>query len=109
MGLVYVSGDHDLIGSADSNVVLPPGTLAGNPMLAPLADNGGSTMTHALLAGSPAIDTGNNFFGFATDQRGSARLAGPAPDIGAFELEQPQYDPVFADGFDVEGTQGAEP
>ena len=30
-----------------------------NPMLAPLAENGGPTQTHALMFGSPAIDTGN--------------------------------------------------
>jgi len=69
-------------------------------MLAPLADNGGPTLTHALLAGSPAIDAGDNFFALPTDQRGVARIAGPQTDIGAFELEQPAYDAVFADGFD---------
>ena len=30
-----------------------------DPMLGPLADNGGPTLTHALLAGSPAIDAGD--------------------------------------------------
>ena len=30
-----------------------------NPLLGPLADNGGPTQTHALLPGSPAIDAGN--------------------------------------------------
>ena len=34
--------------------------LAIDPLLGPLAFNGGSTRTHALLAGSPAIDTGSN-------------------------------------------------
>ena len=29
-----------------------------DPLLGALADNGGPTMTHALLDGSPAIDTG---------------------------------------------------
>lgn len=33
-------------------------TFTGAPLLAPLADNGGPTMTHALLPGSPAIDAG---------------------------------------------------
>ena len=40
-----------------------------NPQLGPLADNGGPTQTHALLAGSPAIDAGNNAGCPATDQR----------------------------------------
>ncbi len=31
-----------------------------NPLLGPLQDNGGTTFTHALLSGSPAIDAGDN-------------------------------------------------
>jgi hypothetical protein len=59
-----------------------------NPMLGALTDNGGPTMTHALLEGSPAIDKGNSF-GATTDQRGVARPQGAAPDIGAFEVQSP--------------------
>jgi hypothetical protein len=64
-------------------------TIKAAPMLLPLADNGGPTRTHALAAGSPAIDAGNNLAGLVTDQRGSpfVRVAGAAPDIGAFELQ----------------------
>ena len=65
------------------------------PLLAPLASNGGPTQTHALLAGSPALDKGRSFLlGF--DQRGFARAAdspkfanaagGDGTDIGAFEV-----------------------
>ena len=39
----------NLIGSATGGGVI-------DPQLGPLADNGGPTMTHALLPGSPAID-----------------------------------------------------
>jgi beta-glucanase (GH16 family) len=49
-----------------------------------LADNGGPTATHALLAGSPAIDAVNGAVCPATDQRGVARDA--ACDIGSFEF-----------------------
>jgi hypothetical protein len=42
-------------------------------MLGPLADNGGPTETHALLPGSPAIDTANDASCPAIDQRGEAR------------------------------------
>ena len=70
--------------------------IANNsPGLGHLADNGGPTETHALLAGSPAIDQGKAF-GTTTDQRGKPRpfdLAnvdnapgGDGSDIGAFEL-----------------------
>jgi len=48
-----------------------------------LADNGGPTLTHALLAGSPAIDAGDNAVCPATDQRGVARDT--ACDVGSFE------------------------
>ncbi len=50
-----------------------------------LADNGGPTLTHALLAGSPAIDAANGAVCPTTDQRGVARPQGPGCDIGAFE------------------------
>ncbi len=78
---------------------LPAGT--GNitdtdPALGPLQDNGGPTLTHALLAGSPAIDSADNQSAPATDQRGRARPQdgdgnGTAiADMGAYELEPAQ-------------------
>ena len=61
-----------------------------NPLLGPLAANGGPTKTMALLAGSPAIDAvkfnaPNN--APATDQRGYPRPQGLRSDIGAFEAD----------------------
>jgi uncharacterized repeat protein (TIGR01451 family) len=44
-----------------------------DPLLGPLQDNGGSTATHALLAGSPVIDKGSNIGCPAVDQRTSPR------------------------------------
>lgn len=70
-----------------------PGVTCGatitntNPLLGPLQDNGGSTFTHALLAGSPAIDAGSNVGCPATDQRDVARPQDVACDIGAYELQ----------------------
>lgn len=65
-----------------------PGDLPGvNPLLGPLANNGGPTDTRALLAGSPAIDAGDDGACPPTDQRGIARPQGPACDIGAYEAE----------------------
>jgi hypothetical protein len=69
------------------------GTAANpiDPRLAPLASNGGPTKTHALLAGSPAIDRGDNSGAPAADQRGVARPRDgdgdgtSVVDIGAFE------------------------
>jgi hypothetical protein len=60
-----------------------------DPMLGPLADNGGPTLTHALMLGSPAINVGSNPALLTIDQRGAgfARVVGKAADIGAFEVQ----------------------
>lgn len=55
-----------------------------NPMLGPLQDNGGPTLTQALLPGSPANGLGNDSFCTAVDQRGVTRPV-TACDIGAYE------------------------
>jgi hypothetical protein len=83
--------------SSDNNCGFTgPGDLHGlNPLLGPLAENGGPTQTHALLAGSPAIDAGSNSGCPATDQRGVGRpIDGtnsgvPRCDIGAYEYQPP--------------------
>ena len=67
-------------------------SFSGNeedPLLAPLAFNGGPTQTHALKKGSPAINHGSNPDGLTTDQRGTpfARQLGSAVDIGAYERQ----------------------
>ncbi len=64
--------------------------LSGDPLLGPLADNGGPTKTHALLFGSPAIDAGDPAIvpsGSEFDQRGGPfrRVMGTKIDIGAVE------------------------
>jgi hypothetical protein len=67
-----------------------PGENA-DPKLGSLADNGGPTRTHALMAGSPALG-GIPAAGAgctATDQRGIARPQGSACDIGAYEQAPP--------------------
>ncbi len=56
------------------------------PVLGPLRNNGGPTLTHALLWGSPAIDGGSNTGCPATDQRGVARPQRGTCDIGAVEF-----------------------
>ncbi|HQL51306.1 MAG TPA: right-handed parallel beta-helix repeat-containing protein, partial [Kiritimatiellia bacterium] len=82
-------------GTATDNV---NGTIPGDTnnlrdqdaMLGALAGNGGPTPTHALLAGSPAIN--NGAAGTITyDQRGVPRDQGNAPDIGAYETVRIVY------------------
>lgn len=57
-----------------------------DPLLGPLADNGGPTQTRALLAGSPAINAASNTGCPGADQRGTARPQAGVCDSGAFEL-----------------------
>ena len=66
-----------------------------DPLLGPLADNGGQTQTHALLIGSPAIDTGDNTSCPATDQRGLPRPQGAGCDIGSYEFAIFIYLPII--------------
>jgi CSLREA domain-containing protein len=64
-----------------------PELLAVDPMLGPLASNGGPTQTMALLPGSPAIDAGDDATCMPSDQRGVPRPQGVHCDIGAFEFK----------------------
>jgi hypothetical protein len=71
-----------------------PGNLLNvDPQLGPLADNGGPTLTHALLENSPAIDAGDYPFSSTPlyDQRGAHffRVFHGDIDMGAFEAERP--------------------
>jgi Ca2+-binding RTX toxin-like protein len=81
-GTVTSSGNNQIGTSTGCTFGPASGDMFGDPMLAPLADNGGRTPTHALLDGSPAIDSGSTS-ALPTDQRGAPR-AGVA-DIGAYE------------------------
>jgi hypothetical protein len=96
------SGGYNLIGNNTGGSITPTsgdqiGTSGSpiNPLLGSLQNNGGPTLTHTLLTGSPAIDAGNAF-GLTTDQRGAARpfdnptilqaAGGDNSDIGASEF-----------------------
>jgi hypothetical protein len=78
VGTVFNSGGATFTGS---------GIVFANPLLAPLADNGGPTQTMALLPGSPALNAGVATGAPVVDQRGAARDG--APDLGAFEAAGP--------------------
>lgn len=63
--------------------------LSSDPLLGPLADNGGPTHTMALSPISPALDAGDDATCESTDQRGVSRPKGLHCDIGAYEFEFP--------------------
>ncbi|MEX0612181.1 MAG: choice-of-anchor Q domain-containing protein [Pirellulales bacterium] len=91
-GATITDDGGNLIGTAAAPI---------DPLLGPLADNGGPTFTHALLPGSPAIDAGDPaaVSGMGNvplyDQRGAPfsrvadgdGMAGVRIDIGAFEVQ----------------------
>jgi hypothetical protein len=104
----FASGGYNLIGNGTGSTGLTAvgdrvGTAAApiDPLLNPLADNGGSTQTRALQPGSPAINGGDPAFVLTSgpfigppfyDQRGISpfnRIRGGIIDIGAFEFESP--------------------
>jgi hypothetical protein len=103
-------GTGDLMATGDQ--------INTDPMLGPLQDNGGPTFTHALLAGSPAIDAGKNFQAETTDQRGPGFLrtfdyasiananGGDGTDIGAFEVQPdtPDYAAQIQAPINPDGT-----
>ena len=78
-------------------------TVALSSVLDSLTDNGGDTATHALVPGSPAIDTSPNDSNCeAIDQRGIIRPQGSACDIGAFELVSESETDGDGDGVTIE-------
>lgn len=91
--LVTATGGHNIDSDGSCRLSAPTDQPAVDPMLEPLADNGGRTLTHALLPGSPAVDavprgqcTGADGRRLSVDQRGVGRPQGPRCDVGAFEL-----------------------
>ena len=99
-GAALTSQGYNLLGdnsgctfSATTGDIVGTGASPVDPLLGSLADNGGSTQTHELLTGSPAIGAGNpatpGSGGSACesiDQRGTSRPQGTDCDIGAYEL-----------------------
>jgi CSLREA domain-containing protein/uncharacterized repeat protein (TIGR01451 family) len=86
-----MSGGYNLLQrDAGCGFASDPSDLVNqDPLLGPLADNGGPSRTHALLPGSPAVDVviaTDQLRCQIRDQRGVNRPVGLGCDIGAFEL-----------------------
>jgi protein involved in ribonucleotide reduction len=93
IGQLIEDARHNLIGDQASSGGITNGVngniVGFSPLLGPLQNNGRPSMTHPLLAGSPAINAGDNTLGIGpTDQRGASfvRISGGNVDIGAFEF-----------------------
>ncbi|AFY81787.1 Calx-beta domain-containing protein [Oscillatoria acuminata] len=91
---VLSSGGYNLIGNTwGGSGFAPTDILNVNPMLDPLANYGGTTPTHRLQPGSPAIDAGDATFPspyispLPFDQRGEGfnRMVNGLIDIGSYE------------------------
>ena len=81
----FVSGDYNLIETTDGctiNGMTDNNIVGEDPLLGPLADNGGRTLTHLPAIESPVVD--NGFSMFDVDQRDVPRNTG-RDDIGAVE------------------------
>ncbi|MEO8673236.1 MAG: right-handed parallel beta-helix repeat-containing protein [Tahibacter sp.] len=99
----------DLTGCAfTGNGNVARGIVSPTTIDAVLRNNGGPTPTHALLAGSQAIDASRSGCDdqlgtpLAADQRGAPRAAGVRCDVGAFEYGSsvPADDTIFKNGFE---------
>jgi hypothetical protein len=82
MGYNIIGNNADAVISSQPTDQIGTPAAPIDPLLGPLADNGGPTLTHALQAGSPAIDHGDPAAP-SQDQRGYGRAG--LPDVGAFE------------------------
>ncbi len=91
------SSSFNIYGNSDGGIGYDDSDqLDVDPLLGSLADNGGPTLTHALLPGSPAIDAGDNTDAPDFDQRGPGfpRIVNGTIDIGAFEVQATGAPPV---------------
>jgi hypothetical protein len=90
----FKPGSKDVIATTKGR---KPTALAA--ILSPLTDNGGSTQTHALVAGSPAIDLNATcVLSMTIDQRGYCRPVGRGCDAGSFEFDAVASSDTDGDG-----------
>jgi hypothetical protein len=86
------------VGSA--TLIIAPGNKNGQePLLGPLAVNGGPTLTMMPALSSPALDAGDPGLASGSDQRGLPRVVNGRADMGAVERQYPE-DIIFRNGFD---------
>jgi hypothetical protein len=86
---IPTSQGHNLSTDPTCNLTQVTDKAGVNPLVGPLADNGGATKTHALMFGSPAVNAGDSALLESLDQRGKPRVQFGAADIGAVEVTEP--------------------
>jgi hypothetical protein len=86
-GTVFSSGFNLIENTTGATGFISSDLTGMSAGLGVLGNNGGTTPTHSLVAGSVAINAGTSVGSPSTDQRGFTR--GSTPDIGAFELQSP--------------------
>jgi CSLREA domain-containing protein len=104
-GVTATGANFATDGSCGAGFSTVPSTGLGGLNLGPLANNGGPTQTHALQAGSAAIDAvpsgqcsdvnGNPVI---QDQRGVSRPQGSRCDVGAYEAAAASTQAVTLEG-----------
>lgn len=88
-GSISETAGYNLDSGTSCHLAKPTDLSSKNPLLGPLANNGGPTQTRSLLTGSPAIDTGGTLSTGCPllDQRGDLRNWFGTCDIGAYEVQ----------------------
>ncbi len=103
----FIGNNVDSSGFANtvSNDQVGSATSPFDPVIASLADNGGSTLTNKPRTGSPVINAGDNTGGDTTDQRGAPRPTNDDSDVGAVELQN--IHATISDVTQAEGNSGS--
>ncbi|RIK61690.1 MAG: hypothetical protein DCC65_18555, partial [Planctomycetota bacterium] len=94
-----IIGSHNLIGDGSHTLIHDAlgglkNTITGDPLLGPLADNGGPTKTHALLAGSPAIDAGGADYGVEILDGPVEAISDPSFETPSLPAASYAYNPI---------------
>jgi hypothetical protein len=106
---LFLGNNNNIVGEfgeARGTIGTGSDIIAIDPLVSPLQDNGGFTLTHIPLDGSPAIDAGNNSLipvdgedldgdgntteQISLDQRDFARISNGTVDIGSVEFGSTQ-------------------
>lgn len=89
------SNGHNLDSDFSCGLLMDSDIGGVDPLLFPLANNGGKTRTHQLAPFSPARDKGSHDSLFTLDQRGEQRPWGRGADIGSVEAKGPSVSPFL--------------